>query len=295
MGLFRTENHFRRWVNLLPALMLPGSAHCLAGKNRRGILAFLLTMGAMAGMMVLDFHPDTPFDYRRMEWPDGLLIGLAALVYLDSLRWRIPRRGARPWLVVLAAVLVMNACSHFFKQQFYEPFIMPNDSMFPTLSGPSKLLKGDYLWIKKNTYEKSGPMRGDVIVHTGEGIDHPQITDESIFVKRIIGLPGEIIEWTPPHVLIDGQRPEAPRILVELMNSENLFSGLQWPKDHPIVKPVLLPDSPRIALGPDEYFVIGDNQEHTYDSRYFGPIKRGQIIGKAVYIASPAPRKGRIE
>jgi len=50
-----------------------------------------------------------------------------------------------------------------------------------------------------------------------------------------------------------------------------------------------------ITLGDDEYFVMGDNSERSFDSRYFGPIKRSSILGKVVYRHAPAHRKGRIK
>ena len=50
-----------------------------------------------------------------------------------------------------------------------------------------------------------------------------------------------------------------------------------------------------IALGDDEYLVLGDNSPHSLDGRYFGPIRRSSIVGKVMSIYSPASRKGRVE
>jgi len=57
----------------------------------------------------------------------------------------------------------------------------------------------------------------------------------------------------------------------------------------------LTSSSDRIILGPDEYLVWGDNSRNSLDGRYFGPIKRIAIVGKAFYIYAPADRKRKIE
>lgn len=88
--------------------------------------------------------------------------------------------------------------------------------------------------------------------------NEPQIT------KRIIGLPGEHVEVKGFDFFINGEKIDTSFIKY---NTE---------------KPVSLPFND-IVLGKDEYFLIGDNQEVSYDSRFFGPIKYSDIVGKIIW------------
>src|SRR5690606_35486364 len=84
-------------------------------------------------------------------------------------------------------------------------------------------------------------------------------------IKRVIGLPGETISIVNDRVLIDGVPLEEPYLPA----------------------PPRMPDEPAITLGDDEIFVMGDNREHSFDSRFFGPIPVEDVIGKAFWIIWP--------
>lgn len=293
MGLIRTEHHFRRGVNLLPALLIPGSAQLLAGKRARGILGFLSVILCLAAVYALEFHPETRFEHGRFEWIDGVLIGAWLVVFIDGICWRIPRQGPGPWLAWLVIVTLFYGGSHLFTAKVIESFLIPNDAMFPTLTGPSAMHPGDQVWVDKRVYNKTKPQRGDVVAFTTQGINHPQAKPGHTWVKRIIGLPGEAILWEPPNFTINNALPEDP-LLLEMIAGKDLYSGMHWPKGHPLMPPAINPETPSIILGENEYFVIGDNQEDNFDSRYFGPLNGDNIFGKVVYIAAPALRKGPV-
>lgn len=110
---------------------------------------------------------------------------------------------------------------------------------------------GQYLVVSKVHYRLGEPQRGDVIV-----FDPPNGATED-YIKRIIGLPGERIEARDGVIWIDGYRLEEPYI-----SSQLSYSGA-W------------------ELGPDEYFVLGDNRPNSSDSHTWGPLSRENIVGKA--------------
>ncbi|MQF48791.1 signal peptidase I [SAR202 cluster bacterium AC-647-N09_OGT_505m] len=95
------------------------------------------------------------------------------------------------------------------------------------------------------------PRRGEVIVF------HFPNDPSRDFVKRVIAVPGEEVSMTDGRVFIDGNRLSEPYLLES--NNDNLA-------------PILVP--------PDSYFVMGDNRDHSSDSRYWGPVPLDNVVGK---------------
>jgi len=168
--------------------------------------------------------------------------------------------------VVAVAVVVVVAIRSFIVQ----PFLVSGASMEPSFSS------NDYLLIDEVSYRFNQPSRGDVIVFRYPG-------DESIYyIKRVIGLPGE-------HLLIsDGK--------IKIFNSEN--------PDGFVLDEFYLPSglktsgNEEVALKSDQYFVMGDNRNYSFDSRSWGNLQKSEIVGlvrlrlwpfnKAMAIGQPA-------
>ena len=183
-----------------------------------------------------------------------------------------------------------------------EPYRIPSGSMLPTL------LIGDHLFVNKFIYGikvpfsdiriplpgKREPQRGDVIVFTVAKRGHqtfpadrrPELPREE-FVKRIIGLPGDHIELRRGFVYVNGRKLET-RPLNEVFEDE---SGRRLAK-----KEVVLPERsfeilddpgasnplPRpVTVEAGRYFVMGDNRDHSKDSRVWGTVRLAEIKGPA--------------
>ena len=142
----------------------------------------------------------------------------------------------------------------------FKPFYVEGQSMEPTYLG------SEYLIIDEISYRFREPERGEVIV-----LRAPTVEKE-YFLKRIIGLPGDHI-WVENNKVIisNSQRPD--RVLLE---------------EKYLVEPT--PGSANYTLGLDEYFVMGDNRDASFDSRRFGPIKRNGIIGRTWFRGWPLNR-----
>ncbi len=132
-----------------------------------------------------------------------------------------------------------------------EPFVVSGSSMFPTFQN------GNYLIVDKISYRFQDPKRDDVIVFR-----YPNDTTK-FFIKRIIGLPGETVDIAGSVVTITNSTYKDGLILKQPF-VENQAEN----KIHAV-------------LADDEYFVMGDNRSGSSDSRYWGPLKRDLITGKA--------------
>lgn len=129
---------------------------------------------------------------------------------------------------------------------------------------------GDNLIVEKLSYRFSDPERFDVIVF-------PYRYEKNVFyIKRIIGLPGETIQIVDGDIYIDGE------VLEEDFGKEE------------IIDPGIA--SEPITLGDDEYFVMGDNRNHSADSRVsdVGPVHRDELIGRAWVRIWPLNKMGVI-
>lgn len=122
--------------------------------------------------------------------------------------------------------------------------VVEGQSMEPTL------VSGQRLLVNKLAYRFSEPERGDIVV-----INSPRGTSEKL-IKRIVGLPGETIELRGGRVYING------RLLAE--------------RYHPSVG---MRPYPPTMIPPDHYFLLGDNRDHSGDSRIWGSVPRDLIVG----------------
>lgn len=149
--------------------------------------------------------------------------------------------------VLLAAVIVLPI--RFFIAQ---PFIVSGGSMDPTFAN------GQYLIVDEISYRFKNPKRGDVIIFR-----YP-LDAKKFFIKRIIGLPLETIEIRGGKALVDGKEGKKTLALEEPYIDSKIDLKNYGPT----------------ALKADEYFVMGDNRTESFDSRYWGPLKRPFIVGK---------------
>lgn len=129
-------------------------------------------------------------------------------------------------------------------------------SMFPGLHDKQNVL------VNKLAYVFGKPQRGDVIIFY-----YPlQPDEEHVFIKRVIGLPGDMITLTPTTVAVNGHVLQEPYIQAPIN------SGVS-------TQPV--------KLGPNEYWAMGDNRPNSDDSRYWGVLNRKYIIGQAEFVWWP--------
>jgi len=189
---------------------------------------------------------------------------LSVSAFLLASRIIVKRAAQIPAAVRTAIVETLDACLFaallslviitFVVQAFY----IPSGSMEPTLMVDDRIL------VAKFMYRFEPVHRGDVIVFR-----YP-LNPQRDFVKRVVGLPGDRVQLKDGVVHLDGT------VLSE--------KGYTIKPDFGNYGPVTVPAS--------QFFVLGDNRNNSEDSRFFGYVPRGNVIGKAIFIYWPLPRIG---
>jgi len=170
------------------------------------------------------------------------------------------------WAVILMAVLL---CTVLLRTYVVQSFYIPSPSMVPTLQ------VGDRIMVNKLSYDLHDVHRGDIVVFKRPPLETQNFAD---LVKRVIGLPGETISTKDGHVYIDGKLLNEPW----LPPGPSSYTGALPNDQHPQFN---MPGPVTIPAG--EYFVMGDNRTDSEDSRYFGPIPKALIVGRAMAVVWP--------
>lgn len=162
--------------------------------------------------------------------------------------------------IIIVALLIVIPIRYF----VFQPFLVRGQSMEPNFSN------SDYLIVDEISYRFDDPQRGDVIVFRS-----PAYPSQN-FIKRVIGLPGEevIIEKGVIKIIKEGEE-------VILDESEYLYDNTNG--------------DTHVVLNNQQYFVLGDNRDSSYDSRRWGPLPEENIIGKVFLRAWPFSSFTKIE
>ena len=179
---------------------------------------------------------------------------------------------------------------------------VPTSSMKPTI------LEGDRIWVNKLAYDVRLPLTSISLHRHG----HPQRGDIVVFdsrradkrlVKRVIGLPGDVVELRHNQLVLNG-KPAEYNLRYRTANSIYLSEEVAGIK-HDIMLQVQL-NNPLSSFGPvqvppQHYLVLGDNRDNSADSRVYGFVARDEIIGRSKSVVMSLnydkyylPRTGRV-
>ena len=158
------------------------------------------------------------------------------------------KRELMEWVIVIEVAVVVAV--------ILNQFIIVNASI-PTASMETTIMTGDRVFGNRLAYIKEEPERGDIVM-----FKFPD-DERQLFIKRIIGLPGETLEMKDGKIYIDGS---------------------ETPLDEPYLNVVPVGDYGPISIPEDAYFMMGDNRNNSADSRYWSNtfVYRDKIVGKAV-------------
>ena len=176
----------------------------------------------------------------------------------DSTRCSI--LGALSWLRDLAFSVLLAVILIVF---IYQPVKVEGTSMMPALTDQERI------FINKFTYRfgSANIERGDMVVFWSP------LDRTKSYIKRVIGLPGDLVEISEGAVLVNGHRLDEPYVPDAYRDRQSLVAH---------------------KVPPDSYFVLGDHRSSSNDSRVWGTVDRSYIYGKAVFVYWPLERIGRL-
>jgi signal peptidase I len=167
--------------------------------------------------------------------------------------------GIRSWLQDAVETLLLAVILFLIINTLTGRYQVHGQSMVPSL------YDGQYLIASKVTYWLHPPERGDIIV-----LDPPNQQSEIPYIKRVIGLPGDVVEVRDQRVWVNGIALNEPYI-----HEPPYYTG-NW------------------VVADDQYLVLGDNRNNSSDSHAWGLLTRDQILGKAVFCYWPPEHWGPI-
>ena len=180
------------------------------------------------------------------------------------------------WIYTLAAAVVIVVIIRTF---FFEPIRVDGSSMRNTLQN------GDIVLVTKPEYWDGEYTRGDVIIcrypnrnkstsFSLGGSFEVTLTNHTLFVKRLVALPGDKVEIRDGVFYINDEMVDESHIDMQIKSHENMGPFM---------------------LGADQYFVVGDNRGNSNDSRRVGPISEDMIVGHVRCVVWPLSNFGTVE
>jgi signal peptidase I len=191
---------------------------------------------------------------------------------------RQTRKLGKAWWIVFAVGFLGLAGLVWFVA-FHRTFQIKSGSMAPTL------LPGDRVLVRMWRFETPSPKRGDLVVYQAP------YQHSTVLIHRLVALPGDRVEIVAKHLRINGKEIAEPYAVHRDQRTYGSGEG-----------PIALRDNLAPAVVPaDQFFVLGDNRDTSYDSRFWGTVSRGNLLGGGevmVYLSldpkTGEPRSGRM-
>lgn len=212
----------------------------------------------------------------------GLVIALAAMMqsFLMARKVEFSGRWYGRWYSLATIIVAIVFPVLAFRMLVYEPYRIPADSMAPTLKA------GDVIFVEKIGFgsfdlfglhlggvESSASIkRGDVVLF------HPPMEPTVLFIKRVVGLPGDRISYKNKELYINDKKVAAEKIgsLGDAVIYRETFFG----QSYCIQKMPSMPSFDiEISIPEENYFVLGDNRDNSNDSRYWGFVPKDMMVG----------------
>ena len=291
-------NRRKPWVAVFLSLVLSGLGHIYCGSILSGILimAVMTFFGLVWSFgMLLQNTPATPF--HVIIWCIGLLasviIAIDAYRRARRTRYDYKRKDYNHWVIYLGLLWITGVGSigtaAMIKKNIAGAFHITGNSMAPTV------MLGDRAIADKITYIQADPQRGDVVV-----FKNPKNRRVN-YIMRIVALGGDTLEFKDGKLLINGEplRTEFVEKKTIHQKDKKIEGEVFWEtngdarykvfisKEHKDFGPVTIP--------PYHCFVMGDNRNHSRDSRYIGTLSLGAIKGKFRSIYWPLERRASLD
>lgn len=268
------------WLAALFSLMAPGLGQWYAGRRSRAVACLFIVL--LNGTLAIHIVAYWPWEHINVVLGGMLSVSIQLAVAFDA--WRVahrdrhkPRSGYQCWwvylLVGLAVHLFVSGWAHAMRTFALEGYHVPTANMADTL------LPGDRILVDKRRYRRNPIRHGDIVIYYIEG------PGSLIFVQRVIGLPGDVIEIRDEVIHRNGEPLDEPYVL---------FRGPK-PSIHESRKffNVFVDTSP-VTVPENEVYLVGDNRRGSEDSRWRGTTPMHDVIGPVVVIywsSTPPPHQ----
>jgi len=263
------------WAGFL-SYLVPGLGQIYNGLVARGLLYYCLFSIWGSCLFVLSLNA-MKANFNKLNVIllfVGLFIALIIFVYIivDAIRQAKKQespyhlKSYNKWTIYILAILIHQGVDYVvsasIRDVLIKPYRIPTASMDPTL------ITGDLILNNKLSFSTSNPKRGDVVI-----FQYPP-NEELVYVKRIIGLPGDTLFIKNKEVFINRSQLDEPYVIHIDSTIHPIGHG---PRDH--FGPSVVPSN--------RYFVLGDNRDNSLDSRYWGTVERNQIKGipRLIYLS----------
>ncbi len=258
-----TNKPRRPWIAALLTLLTRGLGHLYSGSPKRGLILFgieqcLLIVFAVSVLIIVPNPASLVF---------ALVGGLAFIVFCVVDAVSIAKKHKENYevakynrwfvyvgYVVVLSFLVSTLVSAGVKANLIRAYNISSGAMMPTL------LLGDHILVNKLIYKTAEPKRGDIII-----FPYPEDPSRA-WLKRLIAVEGDIVEIRDKRLYINGKEQSEPYKI----NTDS--SSFRDPRDN--FGPVTIP--------PGKLFVMGDNRDQSYDSRFWGYVPKDTIEGKVM-------------
>ncbi|MDH4099811.1 MAG: signal peptidase I [Nitrospirota bacterium] len=254
----------RPWIAGTITLLAVGLGHLYAGEPKRGLTllgAELILMLAFS-LSVLLLPPTASFlllaAVGTLIFKIYCVVDASVAARKKRIGWELTRYNR--WFVyvgyvILLSFLLSSLLTATIRHFLVQAFKIPSGAMVSTL------LVGDHLLANKYIYRNSEPKRGDIIL-----FPYPE-DPTRIFIKRLVAIEGDVVEIKDKRLYLNGKEQSEPYV------------------NH--ADPRTLSDQARDNLGPVTVppgclFVMGDNRDQSYDSRFYGFVQKDTVLGKAI-------------
>lgn len=240
-------------IAALSNMLMPGLGYLYVGRLRYAVvlpllLILILSVSAWSGFIFIPWGVALTYLFILCI----VIAGVVSAVIIARRSEGVELKKYQRWYLYLGFIIVSMIANDLLRSQRatllgYDAHRIPSSSMSPTL------LPGDFIISNTWSYKNQAPVRGDVVVFSGPG--------DVLYVKRIIGMPGDLIEMRNEQLMINHERVQEDYV----KDHNNRRSKEQTINFH-------VPEG--------RYYLLGDNRDNSSDGRHWGAIASEEIMAK---------------
>ena len=292
------------WIAAVLSLLCTGLGHLYCGKGLKGLVLFLVSLLFTPTVVLASLAGPSTWILWGIICCALASVGIYLYATIDAfcVARHLPQTNSKHeynhplvyGLFMLVGMTYPIGSTWFLRDSILEAFYVPASSMTPNI------LKGDRVLVNKIAIRQALPQRGEIVVFRA-----PRQRDMR-YIKRVIGLPGDTVAVRADDVYLNGKKLERTDVPASSLSAiqQQVTGGVYAETNSGCRYRVMLDqqsavrtDFPEMTVPEDMLFVLGDNRRQSRDSRDFGCVPVGDLIGVMQYVYWPAGtwrRLGRV-